>query len=128
MTQLRTAAETLAIDGTAATDPVVKAAMMKQVDAWQKTAARYDSEPETNEGRKQLSARAQHSEKERDLAMARYHHYEIASAAYQIGIVLASATVITGIVALAWFAGVLGAVGIAFTGIGLYAPFAVHLL
>jgi hypothetical protein len=31
----------------------------------------------------------------RDLAMARYHHYEVASAAFQIGIVLASATIIT---------------------------------
>ena len=36
------------------------------------------------------------AEHERDLAMARYHHYEVASAAFQIGIVLASATIITG--------------------------------
>ena len=40
--------------------------------------------------------------------MAKYHHYELASAAFQIGIVLASATVITGMVALAWCAGALG--------------------
>ena len=30
----------------------------KQIDAWKKTAARYDAEPETNEGRKQLAERA----------------------------------------------------------------------
>ena len=34
--------------------------------------------------------------------MARYHNYEFASAAFQIGIVLASAAVITGMVALAY--------------------------
>ncbi len=45
--------------------------------------------------------------------MAKYHHYELASAAFQIGIVLASATVITGMMALAWFAGGLGVLGLA---------------
>jgi hypothetical protein len=35
----------------------------------------------------------------------RYHNYELASAAFQIGIVLCSAAVITGLVVLAWLAG-----------------------
>ena len=56
-----------------------------------------------------------------------YHHYEVASAAFQIGIVLASATVITGIVALSYLAGGLGLLGLAFMAIGLFAPHAVHL-
>jgi hypothetical protein len=60
--------------------------------------------------------------------MARYHHYELASAAFQIGIVLASATVITGIVGLAWFGGALGLLGLVLTGLGLFAPHAVHLI
>ena len=60
--------------------------------------------------------------------MARYHHYEIASAAFQIGIVLASATIITGMAALAWVAGLLTLAGIGFTLIGLFAPHAVHLM
>ena len=60
--------------------------------------------------------------------MARYHHYELASAAFQIGIVLASATVITGIIALAWFAGALGLAGLALLALGLFAPHAVPLL
>ena len=59
--------------------------------------------------------------------MARYHHYEVASAAFQIGIVLASATIITGMVALAWLAMGLAVIGIGFTTIGLIAPHAVHL-
>src|ERR1700730_7405042 len=90
-------------------DDAAKVALQKQIEDWQKTAARYRSEPETGEGSEQLSERAKHAEHERDLAMARYHHYEIASAAFQIGILLALA-------------------GIAFTAIGLFAPHAVHLM
>ena len=66
-------------------------------------------------------------EKKRDTALAKYHHYELASAAFQIGIVLASATVITGIIALTWLALGLGGLGLLFAFIGLFAPDAVHL-
>jgi hypothetical protein len=41
--------------------------------------------------------------------------------------VLASATVITGMLALTWLAGGLALIGVAFLGIGLFAPHAVHL-
>src|SRR5258706_4540306 len=109
-------------------DDAAKAALQQQVDEWQTTAARYRSEPETGEGSEQLAARAKHAEEERTLAMARYHHYEVASAAFQIGIVLASATIITGMIALAWISGLLALAGIAFTAIGLFAPHAVHLM
>ena len=58
--------------------------------------------------------------------MARYHHYELSSAAFQIGIVLASAAVITGAVALVWLAGVLGVAGLAILGLGVWAPHLAH--
>jgi uncharacterized protein HemX len=109
-------------------DDAQKAALAKQIDDWQKTAARYRSEPDTGEGSEQLAERAKHAEHDRDLAMARYHHYELASAAFQIGIVLASATIITGMIALAWISGLLAVAGLAFTAIGLFAPHAVHLM
>jgi Domain of unknown function (DUF4337) len=128
MTVLRTAADRLALDADSVTDAAAKARMLKTADDWKKTVARYDDEPKSNEGRKQLMARAQATEHRRDLAMARYHNYELASAAFQIGIVLASAEVITGIVALAYLSGALGVVGLAFIAIGLWAPHAVHLL
>jgi len=108
-------------------DDAAKAALQKQIDEWQKTAARYRSEPETGEGSEQLSERAKHAEHERDLATAKYHHFELASAAFQIGIVLASATIITGIIALAWIAGLLAAAGIVITALGIFAPHALHL-
>ena len=63
----------------------------------------------------------------RDTSLARYHHYEVASAAFQIAIVLASAAVITSAMLLAFVAIGLGAVGLVFTAIGLLAPHSVHL-
>lgn len=126
-TTVRTAAESAQIQLAGITDPTVRANLEKQIDAWLKTAARYDSEPSTNEGRKELAERAQEVEHNRDLMLARYHNYEISSAAFQIAIVLASASVITGMIALAWFSGAVALVGLGFTGLGLFAPLAVHL-
>jgi hypothetical protein len=108
-------------------DDAAKAALEKQIENWKKTAARYRSEPETGEGSEQLAARAKHAEHDRDLALAKYHHYEVASAAFQIGIVLASATIITGMIVLAWVSGILAVAGIAITALGLYAPHLLHL-
>ncbi len=127
LTQVRTAAEGLKLEAAAIADPATKDAMEKQVDAWQKTAARYDSEPETHEGRKELAERAKEAEESRNLAMAKYHHYELASAAFQIGIVLASAAVITQMIALAWFSGLIGVVGLGVLALGLCAPHLVPL-
>ncbi|HZP76947.1 MAG TPA: DUF4337 domain-containing protein [Pseudolabrys sp.] len=126
MTSLTSSAERVQIEADSIEDPVKKAALLKQVDTWKKTAARYNDEPETGEGRKQLSERAREAEHKRETAMARYHHYEIASAALQIGIVLASAEVITGMIALAWLSGGVGLLGLVFMAIGLWAPHAVH--
>jgi len=126
-TTLRTAAETIALDVPNESNPAVKAAKEKQIADWQKTAARYDSEPETNEGRKELAERAKDAEEQRELAMVRYHHFELAGAALEIGIVLASAMIITGMAILAWIAGGLGLIGIVFMGIAVLAPHSVHL-
>ena len=128
LTQLNTAAEQMLIAAEAASDPAAKASMQEQIDAWKKTAARYDSEPSTGEGRKELAERAKEAEERRDLALAKYHHYELASAACQVGIVLASAAVITGALALAWLGGALGILGLALTALGLFVPHAVHLI
>ena len=127
ITTLRTAADALRIDAAAATDPAVRKAMETQNKRWLDTAARYEDEEDPPEGRKQLMARAKQAEHQRDEALAKYHHYELASAAYQIGIVLASAAVITGMIVLVYAAIGLALLGLGFTGIGLWAPHAVHL-
>jgi hypothetical protein len=127
-TTLRAAAEGLTAHASAVTDPALKAAMQKQADAWQATVARYESDPKEKDGRKELRAKAEHYEHQRNTQLARYHHYEIASAAFQIAIVLASAMIITGMVALAYLAGGLGILGLVFMAIAIWAPHAVHIV
>ncbi len=126
-TTVQAAAEHLKIASASLPDDAAKAVAAKQIDDWQKAGARYRSEPETGEGSEQLAVRAKKAEHERDLFMAKYHHYEVASAAFQIGIVLASATIITGMIVLSWVSGVLAIAGLAFMAIGLFAPHAIHL-
>ena len=120
-TTLRTAADQL---GATAESEKAK----QQIDAWKKTAERYEDEPETREGRKQLADRAKNAERKRDKAFAAYHHFELSSAAVQIAIVLASASIITTMPALFWTAGVLGVVGIGFCVIGFWFPTAITLI
>ncbi|HUL88896.1 MAG TPA: DUF4337 domain-containing protein [Pseudolabrys sp.] len=126
-TTLRTAADGFAAQLPAVTNDEAKAAMAKQVEAWRSTVTRYDSDPKENDGRKELKAQAEHLEHERDTWLARYHQYEFASAAFQIGIVLASAVIITGIPALGWLSGLVGIFGLGFMALGLWAPHALHL-
>ena len=120
-TTLRTAAQALTTEA-AVTDEPRKAILLKQADDWMKTVARYDSDPKEKDGRKELRELAEKYEHERDTHLARYHSYEYSSAAYQIGIVLASAAVITGMVALVWGSIGLGILGLIFTFMGLLAP------
>ena len=109
-----------------------KASIARQVDEWIKTAARYRSEPEAaggkGEGTVELSRRAVEEQRLRDTALSRYHMYEFGSAAFQIGIVLASAQIITGIVILGWLSGFLGLAGVALTMLGLWMPHALNFL
>jgi Domain of unknown function (DUF4337) len=126
LTTVRTAAEGTQLAASAATGEA-RTAYDKQIDAWKKAAARYDSEPDTSEGRKELAARAKAAEEKRDRSLAAYHQFEIASAVVQVGIVLASAAIITTVMVLAWIGAGLGVVGLVFLVIGLVAPTAVHL-
>jgi len=118
-TILRTAAQEMAVH---ADSPKAK----EQIAEWKKTAERYQNEPDTGEGRDQLEARAKAAEQTRDVARDAYHHFEMSSAAVQIAIVLASASIITAMPALAWLAGALGILGVAFCVIGVWFPTAVH--
>lgn len=128
-------------EGGEAAQAKAKDALTKRISNWEQAIKRYSSEkmdpphrkevnlnPPYGEGRDELMARALAAEAKRDTALERYHHYEVASAAFQIGIVLASATVITGMVLLSYIAGGLGVLGLIFMAIGLFAPHAVHLV
>ena len=125
-TALNAALKTLTVEPPPA-EPSLVDARAKLTEEWTATVARWESEPETGEGRKELRNQARVAEAKRDLMMAKYHHYEVSSAAFQIAIVLASAAVITGAMWLTWLSGALGVLGLTFGGIGVFAPHAVHL-
>ncbi|GJE58919.1 DUF4337 domain-containing protein [Methylobacterium trifolii] len=123
-TVLKTADEALALIPPGPNQDAVQA---KRAE-WAKTLARWESEPATGEGRKELAEKAKASQDRRDLSLLRYHHYELASAAFQIGIVLASAEVITGIAILVFAGGFLGLAGAVLLGLGYLAPHALPFL
>jgi len=124
-TLVRTAAEELEAQYKDAGNmpPAVKA----QVDKWKETAQRYETEPSTNEGRKELMARAKAYEAKRETARAAYHNFEFGSAAFQLAIVLVSAAAVTSVMVLAFVAAGLGVVGAFLTVAGFIAPTLLHL-
>ena len=126
LTTLKTAAETFDAMGYDAYGPHADR-VAKQVQRWRQTGDRYETEPETGEGRKELMAKARATEAERDRAHAKLHMFEYGSASFQLAIVLASAAVITGVGALALAGLGLGAIGIAFGALGWFAPTLLHL-
>ena len=130
-TTMETAAEQMEVDLQLAKDPAVKDVLGKRIAEWRERAARYESEPKPHdkgEGRKELMARALASEAKRDVALAKYHNFEFASAAFQIAIVLASSYLITGVIYLLWGAASVGALGLLFTIIGAFAPNALSFI
>ena len=126
-TTLRTAADTLQAIGPEAIAPARADTISAQITKWRETAERYETEPSTQEGRRELAVRAKAAEETRDHALAAYHQFEYASAAFQLAIVLASASVITGVLALAFIAGGLGTIGVALSLLGWFAPHVLHL-
>lgn len=125
-TTLRTAAENAALLPDTG-DGERRAATARQVAAWQATAQRYESEPSTGEGRRELAERAKAAERIRDRSMAAYHMYEYGSAAFQVAIVIASASIVTGVPLLALGGAILGVLGTALAGLGFFAPELLHL-
>jgi hypothetical protein len=125
-TAIIVASESAKIDLATAPDETRKALIAKQIAEWEKTAARYQSEPEAGggkgEGTRELSRRAIEMSKDRDLQLNKYHNFEFASAAFQIGIVQCSAAVITSMMALAWAAIGVGLIGVLFTATGFVMP------
>lgn len=126
MTTMVTAAENLEALAAGGGSVGDRAKAADQIAKWKATAGRYQSEPDTGEGRKELAARAKAAEGKRDQALAAYHQLEYGSAAFQLGIVLASAAVVTGVAMLAYIAAGLGAVGLLFTALGWFAPTLLH--
>lgn len=102
--------------------PGGRAAVDAQLAEWRATIERYESEPQNQEGRKELVGRAKAAEAIRDHALAVDNMFDYSSASLQLAIVLASASVVLGVIALAWMAGGLGLLGLFFAAMGWFAP------
>ena len=98
-----------------ANDPALpaeaKAALKAKAEAYRKTVARYESEPETNEGKKELLARAKEHEAKRDHALRQDPYFDYSEALLQIAIVLISVAIVADVVWLAFVGGALGLLG-----------------
>ena len=94
-----------------AMNAAAKEAMQKKIEDYKKTIARYDSEPETSEGKKELMVQAKAHEAIRDHAIRQDPWFDYAEGGLQIAIVLLSVSIIGSIPAL-YFAGLgLGLLG-----------------
>ncbi len=91
--------------------PEAKAEIQKKIDAYRKNVARYESEPETQEGKKELLARAKVMEQNRDHALKQDPYFDYAEVLLQIAIVLASVAIVSGISWLVFGSALLGAIG-----------------
>jgi hypothetical protein len=122
-TVLRADADRLELD-LAALPPERQEAGRKLVATWRADIARYESEPGPTggEGRRELVVRAKAAEALRDLSLARDDMFDYASAAMQLAIVLASASVVVGIGWLALLGAGVGALGVGFAFLGFLAP------
>ena len=101
--------------GAAALSDSDKAKTAELIKRYRDTAARYDSEPATGEGKKELMIKAKDWDAKRDHAAATLPNFEYAEAAFQIAIVLGSVAIVASSVWLLGLSGVLAVCGILLT-------------
>jgi hypothetical protein len=89
--------------------------MRARLDQYRKTIARYESEPDTREGKKELIERAREYEQKRDIALRQDPYFDYAEALLQIAIVLISVAIIAHLVWLAFLGGAIGIAGVLLT-------------
>jgi hypothetical protein len=111
-TALRLAADQL--DAQLAVNPAMpeaaKAKIADDIKRWRATAERYESEPASGDGKKELLAKAREWEQKRDLAARRDPNFDFAEALYQIAIVLGSVSIVAVSRPLVRLSGVLAVV------------------
>lgn len=86
-------------------------ALREKAAKYRATVARYESEPETNEGKKELVARAKQTEAKRDHALRQDPYFDYAEALLQIAIVLISVAIVADQAWLSFFGGAIGVLG-----------------
>ena len=95
-------------------------AMRQRLEQYRKTIARYETEPETREGKKELLVRAREHEEKRDHALKQDPYFDYAEALLQIAIVLISVAIVADLVWLSFLGGAVGILGVLLTINGFY--------
>lgn len=93
-------------------DDAVRAGDRKKAEIMKAKIERYESEPETGEGKKELMAKARAIEEERAVAETRSPWYTYSNAFYQIAIVILAASMLTYSKRMYWIGIGLGAFAI----------------
>jgi Domain of unknown function (DUF4337) len=110
--------ELLAGGGAISGDGGAKAAEL--VKRYRDTVTRYESEPATGEGKKELMAKAKEWEHARDHAAAQLPNFEYGEALFQIAIVLGSVAIVAVSPWLLGFSGILAAAALLLTVNGYF--------
>jgi Domain of unknown function (DUF4337) len=124
-----TAAETLEAERAGAADPKAQEAMDKQIADWKAVVGKFEKDTKNpGDSLDAIQERGKAASEARELSNHKLEHFEYASGALQIAIVLASAAIITGMGVLAWIAAGLGAIGAVLMALGYFAPTALAFL
>jgi len=100
-----------------------KEVIQKKIEKKKKTSDRYESEPDTKEGKKELLVRAKEHEKNRDHAMRQDPWFDYAEGMLQIAIVLLSVSILGSIPTLFVVGTLLGILGTVSTLNGFFLLF-----
>lgn len=95
-------------------DPATKKFLQEKMEKYRATVTRYETEPATGDGKKELQAKAKALEATRDTALQRDPYFDYAQGMLQIAIVLASSSLALGTQFLLWIARGLGVLGTLF--------------
>jgi Domain of unknown function (DUF4337) len=117
------ASEMLEAERTGISDSKAQEAFERQIAEFKAKVAQIDVDPKKPEDSLEvIQERADQATGDRELADRRLEHYELGSGLFQIAIVLASASIITGIAGLMWLTVALGSIGAIVMAFGFFAP------
>jgi tetraacyldisaccharide-1-P 4'-kinase len=101
-------------------DPAMAERRRALAKSFDDDAARFQGDPK--DGKNAIAERAKEFEETRDQALERSHSFDNAAAAFELGIVLATASAITSSRMLVRFSLIMGAIGFVLGVLGLVAP------
>ena len=124
-----TAAQSLEAVSPTGADEKAHAAIEKQIADWKAKVANFEKDTKNpDDSLDRIQERAKAAGEARELSNHKLEHFEYASGALQIAIVLASAAIITAMPILAWIAGALGLIGAILMAFGYLAPTVLNFL